>query len=81
MACSSWSTSSCRWPPPDEPLQPIGFAGGCASYHQPDCEKQGARTAMTMSWTGLAAETWDCLGGDEPQSDYEFIRALVEGLR
>ncbi|MHC5209903.1 MAG: class I SAM-dependent methyltransferase [Planctomycetota bacterium] len=34
---------------------------------------------MTMSWTGLAAETWDCLGGDEPQSDYEFIRALVEG--
>jgi len=31
-----------------------------------------------MSWTGLAAETWDCLGGDEPQSDYEYIRALVE---
>lgn len=34
---------------------------------------------MTMSWTGLAAETWDCLGGDEPQSDYEYIRTLVEG--
>lgn len=32
-----------------------------------------------MSWTGLAAATWDCLGGDEPQNDYEYIRTLVEG--
>ena len=33
---------------------------------------------MTMSWTGLAAETWDCLGGDEPQDDHDYFRALVE---
>ncbi len=33
---------------------------------------------MTTSWVGLAAETWDCLGGDAPQADVEWFRALVE---
>lgn len=31
-----------------------------------------------MNWTGLAAKAWDPSGGDEPQADYAFIRALLE---
>ena len=31
-----------------------------------------------MNWTGLAATAWDPSGGDEPQADYAFIRALLE---
>ena len=32
-----------------------------------------------MNWTGLAARTWDLLGGDEPGADYAFIRERVSG--
>jgi len=31
-----------------------------------------------MSWTGLAAQAWDPSGGDEPQRDFPFIKALLE---
>ncbi len=31
-----------------------------------------------MSWTGLAAQVWDPSGGDTPQKDHDFIRALIE---
>lgn len=34
---------------------------------------------VTTSWTNLAAETWDDLGGDEVQDDIAWFRALLAG--
>ncbi len=31
-----------------------------------------------MDWTGLAALVWDASGGDEPQRDHDFIKAIIE---
>ena len=31
----------------------------------------------TTEWTGLAARTWDDLGGDEPGPDYEFLKSAL----
>lgn len=31
----------------------------------------------TMVWTGIAAETWDGSGGDEPQWDHDFFRHVL----
>ena len=33
---------------------------------------------QTMTWTGIAAETWDASGGDEPQWDHDFFRNVLE---
>lgn len=33
---------------------------------------------QTMIWTGIAAETWDLSGGDEPQWDHDFFRQVLE---
>lgn len=32
----------------------------------------------TTSWTGLAAESWDCLGGDQVLPDEAYFRAMIE---
>jgi SAM-dependent methyltransferase len=32
----------------------------------------------TMVWTGIAAETWDPSGGDEPQWDHDFFKQVLE---
>ncbi len=32
----------------------------------------------TMVWTGIAAETWDTTGGDDPQWDHDFFRNVLE---
>ncbi|MCL4871465.1 MAG: class I SAM-dependent methyltransferase [Anaerolineae bacterium] len=32
----------------------------------------------TMIWTEIAAETWDLMGGDEPQWDHDFFRRVIE---
>lgn len=32
----------------------------------------------TMVWTGIAAETWDAGGGDEPQWDHDFFRTVLQ---
>lgn len=34
--------------------------------------------SRTMTWTGLAAETWDATGGDEPQWDHDYFRTLLK---
>jgi SAM-dependent methyltransferase len=31
----------------------------------------------TMVWTGIAAETWDAGGGDDPQWDHDFFRQVL----
>ncbi|GAB4580109.1 MAG: hypothetical protein Fur0022_28480 [Anaerolineales bacterium] len=31
-----------------------------------------------MSWTGIAAQIWDPGGGDEPQSDYAYLKRIIE---
>lgn len=34
-------------------------------------------SSKTTDWTGLAARTWDELGGDEAGEDYEFLKNLL----
>ena len=35
------------------------------------------RSQATTTWTGLAARSWDALGGNEPQEDHAYLLALL----